>query len=833
MTHFQPELLIAVVGLSLLALSASAVEPTLGEMASVRAWVAEKIEGRGKAKPPDVGLEVLASYAPVKKNAHVFGPLKVGGVQYQRGLSVHAYSKIVVRLPEPGKSFAATVGVDSNYTTVGGRGSVEFVMHVGGKESLRSPVLREGMAGLPIKVDLDGAKEFVLEVTDAGDGIGCDQADWADAKITLKSGRALWLADLPLYRAEGFLDGASPPFSFIYDGQPSTDLLKTWKVYRTSKKRDGNRTEYTVAYSDPKTGLVVRCVSVEYHDFPTVEWTVYFKNAGATDTPIIEEIQALDTRFTRYPANELEFALRHNRGSIIGKQDFEPLTTALGPRQDLRLVPPQGRPTAAEWPYYNLDWTGQGVIVAVGWPGQWAARFTRGEGTHLRVQAGQALTHFKLLPGEEVRTPLIVLQFWEGDWQRAQNIWRRWMLAHNVPRPGGKPLAPGLGGFDGYYYVPEYMADEANEKRTIDRYIQEGIKPDYWWMDAGWYVNNGVWWNTGTWEVDRKRYPNGLRGVFDYARSKGMKTIVWFEPERVTPGTWLYDKRPEWLLSIKNDAQKLLNLGNPEARKWVTDHFDEIITKEGIDVYRQDFNMAPIEYWHDNDAPDRQGITENLYVTGYLAFWDELLRRHPNLLIDTCASGGHRDDLETLRRSVPLWRSDYIREPIGMQCQTYGLSFWLPYYGTGVTSDDPYIAKSDMTPFYLMSWDMRRKDLNYDLLRRLVKQWRQIADYYLGDYYPLTSYSLAEDVWMVMQFDRPDLNAGMVQVFRRAESPYVEGCFKLKGLDPNARYAVTDLDSERTREMKGRELMEKGLSVVVKDRPVAVFITYKAIGNKE
>jgi len=52
--------------------------------------------------------------------------------------------------------------------------------------------------------------------------------------------------------------------------------------------------------------------------------------------------------------------------------------------------------------------------------------------------------HFKLHPGEEVRSPLIVLQFWQGeDWVRSQNIWRRWMMAHNMPKLNGelpKPL---------------------------------------------------------------------------------------------------------------------------------------------------------------------------------------------------------------------------------------------------------------------------------------------------------------------------------------------------------------------------------------------------------
>ena len=77
------------------------------------------------------------------------------------------------------------------------------------------------------------------------------------------------------------------------------------------------------------------------------------------------------------------------------------------------------------------------MIVVVGWPGQWAAQFTRDEANGLQLRAGQELTHFKLHPGEQVRTPLMVLQFWKGDWIRAQNIWRRWMLAHNVPRRAG------------------------------------------------------------------------------------------------------------------------------------------------------------------------------------------------------------------------------------------------------------------------------------------------------------------------------------------------------------------------------------------------------------
>ena len=64
----------------------------------------------------------------------------------------------------------------------------------------------------------------------------------------------------------------------------------------------------------------------------------------------------------------------------------------------------------------------------------------------------------------------------------------------------------------------------------------------------------------------------------------------------------------------------LLDLGNPEAWKWVVDHVDSLITEQGIDAYRQDFNIDPLSYWRAGDAADRQGITEIRHVTGYLAY---------------------------------------------------------------------------------------------------------------------------------------------------------------------------------------------------------------------
>lgn len=631
------------------------------------------------------------------------------------------------------------------------------------------------------------------------------------------------------------------PFSFTYGDTPSQEILRRCRRESTHRRLDDNRTAHTLLYTDPQTGLQVRWEGIEYRQFKTVEWTLYFKNTGSSDTPILADIRALDTNLQRRGGSQ--FALHYNRGDTCLPNSYEPLTKQLGPKEAVRFSPDGGRPTNGAFPYFNLRAGSEGVILAVGWPGQWAAKFARDGDTSINVVAGQELTRLKLHPSEEVRTPLIVLQFADqGTWIDAQNVWRRWMIQHNIPRPGGKPLPlPMFNACSSHQFAEMTKANEKNQIEFIDSYLDKGLKLDYWWMDAGWYVGaeekNWTW--TGTWEVDRRphRFPNGLRAISDHGRRKGVKTIVWFEPERVAAGTWLATEHPEWVL-----GGRLLNLGNPKAWKWLVNHIDKIITDEGIDLYRQDFNIDPLAFWRSNDAEDRQGITENKYVTGYLAYWDELLRRHPGMLIDSCASGGRRNDLETMRRAVPLLRSDYLFEPVGQQGHTYGLSFWLPFFGTGYTpsnsvgwgwgtggiSYDPYTRRSNMCPSNTACFDFR-VDVDDALIQKLYREWLAVGPDFFGDYYPLTAHSLAKDAWIAWQFHRPEAGRGMVQAFRRPDNDFYGGQFRLQGLLPNARYEVHNFDEPDKIIMTGQQLMETGIGITIKDRPGAALIAYKKV----
>ena len=135
-------------------------------------------------------------------------------------------------------------------------------------------------------------------------------------------------------------------------------------------------------------------------------------------------------------------------------------------------------------PYFDLEGEGDGVILVLGWPGQWSAEFTVAPDRAVSVRGGQELTRFKLLPGEEVRSPLAVVQFYRGSWLRGQNLWRQWMLAHSLPRPGGKLPPPMLLASSNRVFIEMTQGTEANQIAYLDRAHEEHLGVDYLWMPA-------------------------------------------------------------------------------------------------------------------------------------------------------------------------------------------------------------------------------------------------------------------------------------------------------------------------------------------------------------
>ena len=178
---------------------------------------------------------------------------------------------------------------------------------------------------------------------------------------------------------------------------------------------------------------------------------------------------------------------------------------------------------------------------------------------------------------------------------------------------------------------------------------------------------------------------------------------------------------------------------------------------------------------------------------------------------------------------MPLLRSDYqggFDTVLGNQGQTWGFSSWVPYYGSGVYATDKYSTRSYYMPCFGVAADVRGNP-DWPAVRRAYDECRKVAPYMLGDYYPLTPYNLQKDLWIAWQFDCPEKGEGVVQAFRREESPYESIRLRLYGLDANARYLLSDFDAAGTTEMSGAELLHGGLPIGIKERPGAAIVTYK------
>jgi alpha-galactosidase len=687
----------------------------------------------------------------------------------------------------------------------------------------------------------------------------------------------LWAADLGKSAANQWLqehllnDKAQLPFSFVYGRESSSALLKAWPKKVDSKQIDSVRTEHVVSWTDPKTGLEVRIEAFEFANSQVVEWTAYFKNNGNADAAMLEYVQALDVSFS--VTGEGIPTILYSKG--CGVMDTYSLQKKpLNQLESFQISSENGGKTVETIPFFDITTAGHGLIGALGWPGAWAISFSRPTEAAIGVTAGMETTHLSLHPGEEIRTPEVLLLPWQGDDIDAHNVLRRHILKYHTPQYDGKPVVLpvshlGWGGMK-----------TSTSLKLIDQITKENIGFETFWMDAGWYGTDRPvdefqifgkedWFlHAGDWRVNQVPHPDGLglKPISDAAHAKGMKFLLWFEPERAVVGTPLTIQHPDWFIGevtthFEGNTERplvkfrMFDFGNPAARQFMIDSMSELITKQGIDVFRQDCNFALAPFWTQNDTTDRQGITQIRYAEGLLEFWDGLRRRHPQLILDIVQRG----DLETISRAVDLSRADYPvspdADPIGAQISTEGLAYWRPHFGTllQVRPNDTYHFRSGMAPglafalFNVAGYPNQvgsfiPADFPYEWMRNMVAQLKLVRPYYYGDYYPLLPCSANSDCstdpskehsaafeWAAWQFNRPEKGDGMVQAFRRDQDDEPTKTMRLRGLDPAAVYEVTYLDAKTPNTISGGDLMTQGLRVEIKEKRGAAIIIYKKV----
>ena len=676
------------------------------------------------------------------------------------------------------------------------------------------------------------------------------------------------------------------PFSFVYGGNRSQDILPSWKRTEAVNPLSGGRSLRTVTYTDKASGLAVTLETTSFPNRNAVEWLLRMQNTGRRDTPLIEQIRPMNLRVAS--ASTEPVTLHYVLGSAFrqvssGDQeeglagDFAPRDESFSPGRQTQFshyVFEKGQHRESYLPFFNLQWQGGGVVGAIGWTGQWMVQAARSD-KEITLAAGQETTHFRLHPGESIRTPRVLLIEWQGsDWLNGQNELRRLLGAYYLPKIHGNVAMPPVAHTGAYVLIFDDIAKKTGRNpltilpalKQVDlggkggrgfadpgaalNYVTEqnqlqlirgmpDIGVEAYWLDAGWFV--GGWpGGRGSW-IPNKNFPDGLRPLGDAAHKRGLKFLLWFDPEGVAPGSLIAKEHPEWVLHQPQEGPwgGIFRFGDPAALKWMTDMLASRISEWGVDIFRNDRNTNPLPFWQTADSPDRQGITEIRQIEGFYRMWDGLLARFPNLEIDNANWRVTGPDLEVMKRSIgSLTRSEItsggLPHPIADQAQTAELSLWIPLDANILNEAGPYDFRSTATTGVALGLDLQSPYIPVAQMRNSIAELKQLRPFWLGDYYPLTPINQDPAAWCGWQFDRPDLKAGFVMLFRRPRSAIASKHIALRAIKPGMTYEVSQAEASGpagVKLMRGADLANLHASIAKPGS--SLLLRYREVGQNQ
>ena len=609
----------------------------------------------------------------------------------------------------------------------------------------------------------------------------------------------------------------SLPFHFNYDGRPSSSLLPKWRM-----EKAGSAAQPQISWTDPDSGLKVIWQLRKFEDFPAVEWMLTLENTGSHDTRILDDIQDLDLGL-RQVNRERRFVVHGVNGGRSFADDMVPFSREVGWRAGYNAPVDLGGDYPSSnrhLPFFNVETPdNRGVIIGIGWSGHWAAKIAAKDDQG-RATAGVKDSHFVLHPGEHVRGPRILAMYWEGKRLHGSNMFRRLIHEHYQPRVDGQPDHPlvsvnvcftyhGKGGF----------LHQANEK-TLMPLVKpfEQIGAEVYIIDAGWY--DGAPWHDwqGNWVYSREKYLNGFGALATALSAARMRFGLWFASEAVNKTAPVLKEHPEWVAQDSRRNGGTLRMELPEAREWFLKQVDELANREGMNCYRQDgagrFQPEP---------DDRRTIAERQHLEGLYQVWDEIVRRHPNMLMEGCSGGGRRIDLETVSRFAWHQKADRWYDSDSDQSSMYGGNLYLPGGTLNLPTEatDDYGAWSSFAGQFCLGWHPLDNDFPMALAQKQVQRYKKIRPMLSGDFYPLTPGDL-DAVWLGYQFHKPENDSGFALIFRRdkAFEDYPAASsrqLKFRGVDPQGTYRVRFESSGREQKITGRAL-NRGIEVAL-DRP--------------
>ena len=357
------------------------------------------------------------------------------------------------------------------------------------------------------------------------------------------------------------------------------------------------------------------------------------------------------------------------------------------------------------------------------------------------------------------------------------------------------------------------------------------IGVDTFVLDDGWFLGrNRDGSSLGDWFVDEEKLGCPLSELIAKIGELGMKFGLWFEPECVSENSNFYRQHPEWVLhapdrkGVLGRKQWVIDMANPAAVDAVFEMMTNILDNNNIEYIKWDFNRYLTDVYSHALSADRQGEAHHRYVLGVYDLLERIHNRYPNLLIESCASGGGRFDCGMLYYTPQIWTSDNT-DPLERVNIQYGTSFCYPIISMGahVTASPNHTTKRNtsiktrsnvaMAGTFGFELDLTKEtEEDIAILASETEFYKNYTDLIrTGDYYRLTANNGHYIAWQFVSKDKHQSLA--VLVMQKNNIDYKPIIQKFNGLQPELTYRIIIDGVERERLYTGIALMEIGLNI--------------------
>ena len=634
---------------------------------------------------------------------------------------------------------------------------------------------------------------------------------------------------------------ADLPFSYTYNGEKHCGLPARELLVKSEDLSSEKSLSKKLTYQIDKD-IYAEYLITHYTSHGAIEWTVSFENLSDGDSGVFEALESNLTLNGDYPC------LKGILGDHVNS--YSPYSYDLT-NSRVTFSSDSGRATHINFPYFNLEYGKGGLLIAIGWAGTWSLDAESENGvTSLRMSAVNNLKTY-LKKGEKIRSALFtIVPYTIRSEHYATNLWRDFYVKHNLPKSSSKgdDLFPFscccLSGDTGYPNSDGSISERSTTWRpSLEKMIAEDAKVNFRWFDAGWYVAPDLrspepfvpgrdWWDTdGTWELDPVKWPDKtFLESTEFARENGMKTLMWFEPERVTDPDNLaknFGYKKEWAIKREGIHAISNNIGDPECLKWTTERVCKVLRENKVEMYREDNNCDAAGLWKQLDSiegENRCGITESKFIIGHYKMWDDIIACTLSIggcgFVDSCASGGGRNDLESMRRGIPLLRSDADRTSTALRLSiTTAFNKWIPFCGANTKEkaeelspkgkSDPYVWRASyLAALNVASQFVQDPNQDFDILRFGLKEWKKVNPYLLKEFYTLTPWHSRFDNtdFTAFSYYDPDTEKGVILAFRQEHCELDTLKIKLPYASNNDKFILTDEDTKETTELFGANI---------------------------